>query len=145
MIQNSDLWKVKRVVAALELSLLELLELKCVFCVNDLEQWRDLAGLPRNEITRSRREELALSQEDLLAKIGWTERFAKYSGPDYPNSEWVVSTMRRHRTMEDRPDSIEEFTLDEVMQVAAGVEIPAELLLGVRYPQCDVKGPTVSE
>jgi hypothetical protein len=132
-----ELSKIKRVVDALELNLLDLLGLKCVFCAKDLEQWRDLAGLPRNEIIRRRREELGLSKEDLLAKLGWTQWFAEHSGPEYEPG-WAEGIMREYRAMEDSPDCIERLILDDVMHVAeGGIEVPAQLLLGVTCARCD--------
>jgi hypothetical protein len=128
------LWMVKRVVGALELNLLDVLELKCIFCEKDQQRWGDLAGLPRNEIIRRRRQELGLSKEDLLTKLGWTQWYAETVRPERP---WVESIMREYRAMEDTPDSIEELNLDDVMHVAQGIEVPAQLLLGVRCLRCD--------
>lgn len=128
------LWMVKRVVDALELSLLDVLELKCILCEKDQQRWHQLAGLPRNEIIRRRREELGLSKEDLLTKLGWTQWYAETVRPERP---WVEDVMRDYRAMEDSPDSIEELNLDDVMHVAQGIEVPARLLLGVRCPRCD--------
>ncbi len=124
---------IKRVTDALELKLLNVLELKCVFCAKDLERWRDLASLPRNEIIRHRREELGLSKLDLLTKLGWMQWYVETARPDRP---WVEDIMRDYRAMEDSPDSIEELSVDDVMHVAQGIEVPPQLLLGVSCDRC---------
>ena len=136
-----DLRIVKRVVDTLELNLLDLLGLECVFCAKELEQWRDLAGLPRNEIVRRRREELGLSKEGLLTKLGWAQWYAETIGPNRP---WVEGIMKEYRAMEDSADSIERLNLDDVTQVAKGIEVPPQLLLGVSCARCDAEeGPTL--
>jgi hypothetical protein len=132
-----DLWMVKRVVDALELNLLDVLELKCVFCEKDLEQWRDLAGHPRNDIIRTRRADLGLSMEGLLTKIGWTQWAAGHRG-EY-NHEWSEGVTREYRAMENSPNSIEQLPLERVMLVAEGIEVPAQLLLGVRCLRCGAR------
>jgi hypothetical protein len=130
-----DLWEVKRVVDALGLNLLDLLGLESVDCTKTMEPWRHLADLPRNEIISRRRGELGLSQDELLTKLGWTQWVAEHSGPEFGKG-WAEGIMRRYRAMEDSPDSIEELTLEAVMQVAQAIEVPPQLLLGVSANTC---------
>ena len=143
--RGRDLWIIKRVVDALELNLLDVLGLECVFCAKDLEPWRELASLPRNEIIRSRREELGLSRDDLFAKLGWTQWYAEHSRADARDPEWAERVMAEHKAIEDNPDFIEQITIDGVMNVAEVLEVPPQLLLGVRCARCgQEEGPSRS-
>jgi hypothetical protein len=134
-----ELWIIKRVVDALELNLLDMLELKCVFCAQDLEHWRELASLPRNEIIRRRREELGLSMEGLLAKLGWMQWCVERSEPDSRDPDWAERAIAECMAIEDDPDSVEQFSLTGAMHMAEVIEVPPQLLLGVRCPQCGRK------
>jgi hypothetical protein len=141
--RSRPLWVIKRVVEALELNLLEVLGLKCVFCVEDLEPWRASASLPRNEIIRRRREELGLSKEELLAKLGWMQWYVEHSHADFRDPDWAEKVMAEYMAIEDDPDSVEQFSLTGVMHMAEVIEVPPQLLLGVRCDRCiQEEGPS---
>lgn len=90
----------------------------------------------RNEIIRSRREELSLSKEDLLAKLGWMQWHVEHSDPSFRDPDWAERTMEEYMAIEDDPDSVEQFSLTGAMHMAEVIEVPPQLLLGVRCDRC---------
>ena len=123
--------EVKRILEVLDMDFLELFNLPCAFCRQADRHFVELQSLPRDMLIARRREELGLSQEELLAKLGITEWFRR-------NSErtWAQSRMRLWRTIEERPDSLDDLSLDQIRLLNRVLLLPLQLLLGVRCTKC---------
>jgi hypothetical protein len=110
---------------------LDLFGVKCAYCGTVDENGEELGALRRNELIRRRREELGLSKEDLLAKAGWTDWFARVG-----DQEWTQRFMRRYGGIEDSPDAIDELGFWDVKHENKVLKLPLQLLLGVKCSKC---------
>jgi hypothetical protein len=125
--------EVKRILEVLGMDFLPLFDIPCAFCRQADRRFVELQSLPRDTLLARRREELGLSQEELLAKLGITEWFQR-------NSEriWAQSRMRLWRALEERPDSLDDLSLDQIRLLNRVLLLPLQLLLGVRCTGCGV-------
>ena len=128
---NLPVGEVKRMLDVLDLDFLRLFKIPCGFCRSDGQRFAALQSLPRNELIAKRREELGLSQEALLAKLGVTNWFQK-------NSEraWAQNRMRLWQAIEDGPNSLDDLSLDQVRLLNQVLMVPVQLLLGVPCADC---------
>jgi hypothetical protein len=121
----------KKVYDALQLNMLDVFEIECAFCRGDEGAWTELAALPRHQMIKRRREQLGLSFWDLPTRLGYASWF-KTSRDDHA----VQSYMKRMGSLEDTPDAVDDFVFMEVVDLAAVLEIPLQLLLGVKCSKC---------
>jgi len=128
--------EVKRILQALDLDFLTVFGISCAFCrqadVGLAERHGELRSLPRNELIVRRREELGLSRDGLLTKLGitaWYERNAE--------RPWAQNRMRLWRALETRPDALDDLSLDQVRLLNRALLLPMHLLVGVRCSTCD--------
>lgn len=127
--------EVKRMLQVLDLDFLTVFGMPCAFCKQAdaalAERLTGLRSLPRDELIARRREELSLSQDGLLAKLGitaWYERNAERT--------WAQNRMRLWRAVEEAPDAIDELSLDQVRLLNRVLLLPMHLLVGVRCGAC---------
>jgi predicted transcriptional regulator len=124
--------EVKRIVSVLEMDFLRLFAIPCAFCKQADQRFAELRSLPRNELIARRRGDLGLmSQEELLAKLGITDWFRKNS-----DRTWAQNRMRLWRAIEERPDSLDDLSLDQVRVLNRVLVLPVQLLLGVQCREC---------
>jgi transcriptional regulator with XRE-family HTH domain len=123
--------EVKRMLQALDLDFLTVFRIPCAFCKRGDQQFAELRPLPRNALVARRREQLGLSQEDLLVKLKITEWFQENSG-----RPWAQKRMALWRAIEEGPDSLDDLSLDQVRLLNRVLLLPVQLLLGVRCGTC---------
>lgn len=123
--------EVKRMLQVLDLDFLTVFGIPCAFCSRQEAHVMELRLLPRNELIARRRRELGLSQEDLLAKLGIVDWFRKHS-----ERPWAQNRMRLWRAIEDRPDSLDDLSLDQVRLLNKVLLVPMQLLVGVPCSRC---------
>jgi hypothetical protein len=123
--------EVKRILQALNLDLLTVFRIPCAFCKRGDQQFAELRSLPRNAVIARRREQLGLSQEDLLVKLKITDWFEKNF--DRP---WAQKRMALWRAIEEGPDSLDDLSLDQVRLLNRVLLLPVQLLLGVPCGTC---------
>jgi hypothetical protein len=123
--------EVKRILDVLELDFLEVFGIPCGFCRRTDDRFAELRSIPRDELVAKRREQLGLSRDGLLTKLGVTKWFDE-------NSErtWAQNRMRLWRAIEDRPESLDDLSLDQVRLLNKVLVVPLQLLLGVHCPKC---------
>ena len=128
--------EVKRMLRVLDLDFLTVFGIPCVSCrqvdAGLAERLIELRSLPRNELIARRREQLGLSQDDLLTKVGvtaWYERNAE--------RRWAQNRMRLWRALETGPDALDDLSLDQVRLLNRVLLLPTHLLVGVRCSTCD--------
>jgi hypothetical protein len=123
--------EVKRMVRVLDLDFLTVFGIPCAFCPEKDGRLMELRALPRNELIARRRQELGLSYEDLLAKLGIIDWFHKHA-----DSPWAQKRMQLWRAMEDGPDSLDDLSLDQIRLLNKVLLVPTQLLLDVRCSRC---------
>ena len=116
----------KKIYDALGLNLLDLFEVQCAYCRGDEGVWHELAALPRDEMIRSRREQLGLSLGDISG------RWLVYAG--VPLSRAFFDLIE---SIEDGPNSVDDLAFIDVINLAEILQVPPQLLLGVTCSQCE--------
>lgn len=101
---------------ALNTSLLELYGLPCAFCTED-RPYLDFYLLKRNEIIRQARRNLKLSEAELSGRVGVK-----------------VTAIQQ---LEERPDYIEDWVLDDIFPLAKELSLPLQLALGAKCLKCN--------
>lgn len=127
--------EVKRILEVLDLDFLTVFGIPCAFCKQAdtalRERFAQLGALSRDELIAQRRNELSLSQDGLLTKLGitaWYERNAE--------RPWAQDRMRLWRAVEQEPDAIDDLSLDQVRLLNRVLLLPMHLLVGVRCGTC---------
>ncbi len=123
--------EVKRILGVLGMDFMELFRIPCAFCAGTDSPFAEFGSLPRNELVIRRREKLGLSREEVLTKLGITDWFQKHS-----ESAWAQNRMRLWQAVEERPDSLDDLTLDQVRLLNRVLLLPLQLLVGARCPKC---------
>lgn len=107
--------KLKKICEIFKVDFLDLFDLKCSFCEENKEFLADYS-LPRNELIRKRRMEMGISQEELGDRVG-------FYGVEVQN-------------LENTPDHIETWVLENIKELATAINVPLQLLLGVKCNKC---------
>jgi hypothetical protein len=128
--------EVKRILAVLDMDLLQLFGIPCAFCSHADASLEAVKNLPRNELVARRREKLGISQEGLLKRLGVADWFLKHS-----DNAWAQNRMRLWQAIEEQPDSLDDLTLDQVRLLNKGLLLPLHLLVGGRCPKCGEPTP----
>lgn len=132
---NLAVAEAKRLVQALDMAFLPTFRISCAFCGQKddglLGRYAQLRLLPRNVLLAQRREELGLSRDDLLAKLGITAWFEQNSA-----RPWAQARMRLWRAIEEGPDSLDDLSLNQVRLLNRVLLLPMHLLVGVSCSTC---------
>ncbi len=113
--QVAHLGKMKKLCDVLALGLFDLFGIACEFC--ERTELAVRAGpAHRNELVRSRREELGLSQDELGDRIGFETIAIK--------------------NMESDPAFFDSWSVELVLELAGILGVPPQLLLGVTCTRC---------
>ena len=109
------LHSVKRLCDVLQVDFFDLLEIPCAFCEGGksfVEEYR----LPRSEVIRKRREAKGWSADELGDRVGFYE-------------------VEIHK-LEQEPGHLESWRLDSIKELATEIEVPLQVLLGVKCRKC---------
>jgi hypothetical protein len=132
---NLSVAEAKRLLQVLDLDFLATFRVPCAFCRQEdpslIERYEELRSLPRDVLLARRRDELALTPEGLLDKLGITAWFEKNA--DRP---WAQDRMRLWSAIEDGPDSLDDLSLDQVRLLNRVLLLPMHLLVGVSCGTC---------
>ena len=109
------LHSVKRLCDVLQVDFFDLFEIPCAFCEGGksfVEEYR----LPRSEVIRKRREAKGWSADELGDRVGFYE-------------------VEIHK-LEQEQGHLESWRLDSIKELAAEIEVPLQVLLGVKCRKC---------
>ena len=109
----------KRLADVLGLDLLELVGVKCSSCEREGFDAGRLTA-PPVELLRSRREEMNLSREEVSDQAGWEDRGAG------------LEILENDASFPGRT------TINTVLDLSRVLRVPADLLLGIRCPLCQL-------
>lgn len=111
----APLYHVKRLCVVLKMDFFTLFEMPCVFCETGVAHLDDY-WLRRDSLVRKKREALALSTEELGDKVGF-----------YGTEIELIETYTAH---------LESWVIENILELAAQLQIPSQVLLDVQCPKC---------
>jgi hypothetical protein len=115
-IWDFDLCAVKKLCAKLQLSLFELAIVHCAFC-GSARHFEETFSLPRNELINHERNKNNWSVDELGDRVGFYGVEIEHLESDAVHIEnWCVSNLK---------------------QLSEALDIPLQILLGVRCPACN--------
>lgn len=112
----TPLYDVKALMQVLSLDFFDLFEVQCAFCKENnpfLEEYL----LPRNELIKKRRMAKGMSEEELGGRVGF--------------SEIAIADMEKDKNY------LEEWCLENITNLANALDIPLQILLGLKCNKCD--------
>jgi len=112
----AELQQIKRLCGVLCLNPFDLFGMQCAFCGEGKEYLKDYQ-LPRNQLVKERREKLGLTQEQLGDK-------ANFYG-------YAIEGMERNS------DYLERSTIESILELAAAIEVPPQILFHLKCPKCN--------
>lgn len=115
LIESVPLYFVKKLCAALELNLIDLVTEGCAFCV-DPASYGDAYNAWRSTLVKRCRDDLSLTQEQLGEKVG------------FASAEIDL--------IESYPAHLESWGLSNIETLADALRVPEQVLLDVRCPAC---------
>ncbi len=111
----TDLCRLKKICVVLGFDLLDLLELKCVFCEGEAIFAEDFL-LPRNELIVNRRMKMAISKEELGERVGFNEMEIE--------------------NLENNSEHLETWPIDFINDLANVIDVPIQILMNVKCNRC---------
>lgn len=112
----TELSKIKSLLQLLSLDFFELFEIQCAFCDQKKSFLKDYL-LPRNELVEKRRIAKRFSKEELGDRLGFYE----------------IAIIE----MEKDSNFLEEWVLENIMNLSNELDIPLQILLGIKCNKCN--------